>query len=109
MGRSKVKKAGSKAPKKEGFQTGSHSLNPDRPRQHAGQRDRATIKRLLMYKNTKPKRNEKGKIIKAAPFQCRVPSGTQSHVEPNRKWFGNTRVVAQGALQTFQEELGKCY
>lgn len=107
MGRTKQKRTDAKTPKKEGFQSGSHSLNPDRPRLHAGQRDRTTIKRLLMYKNSKPQRNEKGIIVKAAPYQSRVPCGTQSHVEPNRKWFGNTRVVAQGALQTFQDELGE--
>ncbi|GAV03067.1 hypothetical protein RvY_13549 [Ramazzottius varieornatus] len=93
--------------RKEGFQMGGHSLNPDRPREHAGQRDRATIKRLLMYKNSKPQRNAKGIIVKPAPFQSWHKSGTQSRVEPNRKWFGNTRVVGQSALQTFQDELGK--
>lgn len=29
-----------------------------------------------------------------------------SRVEPNRKWFGNTRVIGQDALQKFQKELG---
>ncbi|XP_055332547.1 nucleolar GTP-binding protein 2-like [Paramacrobiotus metropolitanus] len=106
MGR-KSKANAAKSAKKEGFKTGSHSLNPDRPQSHAGQRDRGTIKRLLMYKNSKPQRDAKGKILKPAPFQSKVPSGTQSRVEPNRKWFGNTRVVGQSALQTFQEELGK--
>jgi hypothetical protein len=32
-------------------------------------RDRATINRLKMYKNSKPVRDKVGKIIKAAPFQ----------------------------------------
>ena len=106
MGRARREK-GAKTPKKEGFQSGSHSLNPDRPKTHAGQRDRATIKRLLMYKNSKPQRNDKGIIIKPAPFQGRLSSGTQARVEPNRKWFGNTRVVGQSALQKFQDELGE--
>lgn len=48
-----------------------------------------------------------GKIIHPAPFQGWVPSGTQSRVEPNRKWFDNTRVISQNSLQKFQEEFGK--
>uniref|UniRef100_A0A915K5W3 Nucleolar GTP-binding protein 2 n=1 Tax=Romanomermis culicivorax TaxID=13658 RepID=A0A915K5W3_ROMCU len=70
-------------------------------------RDRATIKRLLIYKNFKPIRDKHGKIVKAAPFQERLASGTVARVEPNRKWFGNTRVIGQQALQNFQEHLGK--
>lgn len=34
-----------------------------------------TINRLQMYKNFKAKRNRRGKIIKAAPFQQWVVSG----------------------------------
>ena len=33
--------------------------------------------------------------------------GTQSRVAPHQKWFGNTRVVKQDALQMFQEEMKK--
>ncbi|KAL3309845.1 Nucleolar GTP-binding protein 2 [Cichlidogyrus casuarinus] len=56
-----------------------------------------------MYRNFKAKRNEDGKIIKPAPFQSRLPSGTMARVEPNRRWFGNTRVISQDALQNFKE------
>lgn len=70
-------------------------------------RTKATIDRLRMYKNFKPVRNRSGKIIKAAPFQSWNTPGTQARVEPNRKWFGNTRVITQNALQKFQEEMGK--
>lgn len=86
-----------------------HSLNPDRPRNpnETHKRDRSTIKRLLMYKNSKAIRNEKGKIIKPAPFQSKLPSGTVARVAPNQKWFGNTRTVTQNSLQKFQEELKK--
>jgi nuclear GTP-binding protein len=60
-----------------------------------------------MYKNFKPIRNKSGKIIKDAPYQGWNSSGTQARVEPNRKWFGNTRVITQNALQTFQDEMNK--
>lgn len=33
-------------------------------------------------------RDSKGKILKAAPFQDTLASGTQARIEPNRKWFG---------------------
>ncbi|KAL3867873.1 hypothetical protein ACJMK2_040719 [Sinanodonta woodiana] len=94
---------------KEGINKAGHSMNPDRPKGAGGQnmRDKATIKRLLMYKNFKPKRDKTGKILKPAPFQSWLSSGTVARVEPNRRWFGNTRVITQQALQTFQEEMAK--
>lgn len=33
-------------------------------------------------------RDKTGKIIRAAPFQNTLKSGTMARVEPNRKWFG---------------------
>ncbi|XP_057312784.1 uncharacterized protein LOC130654254 isoform X1 [Hydractinia symbiolongicarpus] len=85
------------------------SSNPDRPKPAIGSkmRDRATIKRIKMYKGGKPVRDRSGKIIVAAEYQNRVKSGEVARVEPNRKWFGNTKVISQNALQTFQDEMGK--
>lgn len=34
-----------------------------------------------------------------------MASGTRARVEPNQKWFGNSRVISQNALQKFQDEL----
>ena len=68
-------------------------------------RTQATINRLNMYKKFKPIRNKSGEIIKAAPFQGWNASGTVARVEPNRKWFGNTRVITQNALQKFQDDM----
>lgn len=100
-----------KPTKREGINKAKHSMNPDRPKvKNAGgtnMRDRSTIKRLQMYKNFKAKRDKTGKIIKAAPFQSWLPSGAVARVEPNRKWFGNTRVITQSALQSFQDEMAK--
>lgn len=74
-----------------------HSMNPDRKTSNlrgvSKARDKATIKRLQMYRNFKAKRDESGKIVRPAPFQSKVPSGTVARVEPNRRWFGNVRVV----------------
>ncbi|XP_076288963.1 nucleostemin 2 [Lasioglossum baleicum] len=102
---------GNKPPRKEGFNRSKHSMNPDRPTEGlkgvAKVRSRATIKRLQMYRNQKPKRDRTGKIISPAPFQGWQPSGTMSRVEPSQRWFGNSRVISQNALQKFQDELGK--
>ncbi|XP_062592743.1 nucleolar GTP-binding protein 2-like [Saccostrea cucullata] len=98
-----------KEKKEDTINRSSHSMNPDRAKGAGGNnmRDKATIKRLQMYRNFKAKRDRTGKIIKAAPFQSRLSSGSMARVEPNRKWFGNTRVITQNALQTFQEEMAK--
>ncbi|KAK0423704.1 hypothetical protein QR680_008286 [Steinernema hermaphroditum] len=103
----KCKRNTSASNNRQKIKTGNHSLNPDRPRTGANMRSKATINRLLMYKNFKAIRDKKGKILKAAPFQERLQSGTVARVEPNRKWFGNTRVIGQEQLQKFQENLGK--
>lgn len=59
-----------------------------------------------MYRNFKAKRDKTGKILTPAPFQGWLPSGTQARVEPSQRWFGNSRVISQNALQKFQEEFG---
>uniref|UniRef100_UPI00398E780C nucleolar GTP-binding protein 2 n=1 Tax=Pristiophorus japonicus TaxID=55135 RepID=UPI00398E780C len=84
----------------------SSSTNPDRPKDAGGhRRDRATIKRLNMYRQ-KERRNKFGKLIKPLQFQSTVASGTIARVEPNIKWFANTRVIKQSSLQKFQDEMG---
>jgi nuclear GTP-binding protein len=58
-----------------------------------------------MYKEGRPQRNAEGKITKAASFQSReLP---KARVEPNRKWFGNTRVISQEALSSFREAVAE--
>ncbi|XP_037069353.1 nucleolar GTP-binding protein 2-like [Pollicipes pollicipes] len=98
--------------KPSGFNPAGHSMNPDRAsakvdlRGAPFARDRATIKRLQMYRNQKAKRDKHGKILRPMPFQSKLTPGTVARVEPNQRWFGNTKVISQGALQKFQEELG---
>ena len=92
--------------KKEGKKTGLHSMNPDRNTDGlkgvAKPRTAGTIKRLQMYRNFKAKRDKRGVVIKSAPFQGYVDSGTRARVEPARGWFSNTKVISQSALQKFQ-------
>ncbi|XP_067000782.1 uncharacterized protein Ns2 [Anabrus simplex] len=99
-----------KAPRKEGFNRSAHSMNPERKTEGlkgvAVVRTKSTIKRLQMYRNFKPKRNKIGQIISPAPFQGKLSAGSVARVEPSPKWFGNSRVITQNALQKFQEQLG---
>uniref|UniRef100_A0A8C4Q0S3 Nucleolar GTP-binding protein 2 n=1 Tax=Eptatretus burgeri TaxID=7764 RepID=A0A8C4Q0S3_EPTBU len=84
------------------------STNPDRPKDsvHRHLRDRSTIQRLNLYRE-RARRNKRGKIVKPLSFQSKVIPGTMARVEPDRKWFGNTRIIKQTSLQKFQEEMGK--
>ncbi|KAL9602419.1 MAG: hypothetical protein Q9219_001843 [cf. Caloplaca sp. 3 TL-2023] len=62
-------------------------------------------KTMNMFKEGKAQRNSSGKITKAASFQSReLP---KARVEPNRKWFGNTRVISQNALSSFREAMAE--
>ncbi|KAI9779408.1 MAG: GTPase required for pre-60S ribosomal subunit nuclear export and maturation [Geoglossum umbratile] len=68
-------------------------------------RDAKKVKTLNMLKDGKAQRNASGKITKAASYQSReLP---KARIEPNRKWFGNTRVIAQDALNSFREAIAE--
>lgn len=67
-------------------------------------RDANKVKKLNMYKEGRAQRNARGDIVQAASFQStEIPN---ARVEPNRRWFGNTRVIAQDALNHFREAIG---
>uniref|UniRef100_A0A8C2CRF5 Nucleolar GTP-binding protein 2 n=1 Tax=Cyprinus carpio TaxID=7962 RepID=A0A8C2CRF5_CYPCA len=89
-----------------GSDTKDSSVNRDRVKGAGGNnmRDRATIKRLNMYRQ-KQRCNSRGKVIKPLQYQSTVAPGTVARVEPNIKWFANTRVIKQSSLQKFQEEM----
>lgn len=63
------------------------------------------VKTLNMFKDGKAQRNASGKITKSASFQGReVPA---ARIEPNRKWFTNSRVIGQDALNSFREAMAE--
>lgn len=63
------------------------------------------LKRLNMYKGGKAQRNAEGKVIQAAAYQSRdIPTAV---IEPNRKWFTNTRVISQDTLKSFREAIAE--
>ncbi|KAK7324588.1 hypothetical protein VNO77_28268 [Canavalia gladiata] len=79
-----------------------HSLDVNRSNDAKNEsRSAATVRRLKMYK-TRPVRDRKGKIL-SNEFQSKdLPS---TRIQPDRRWFGNTRVVNQKELEFFREEL----
>ena len=63
------------------------------------------VKTLNILKEGKAQRDKNGKVTKAASFQSReLP---KARIEPNRKWFGNTRVISQDALSSFREAMAE--
>ncbi|KAL0138888.1 NUC091 domain-containing protein [Mucor lusitanicus] len=60
-------------------------------------RDAKKIKYINMLKGGKATRNSQGRIIQAAEFQ--------STEVKTARWFGNTRVIGQKALEDFRESL----
>ncbi|BAO40036.1 nucleolar GTP-binding protein 2 [Kluyveromyces marxianus DMKU3-1042] len=67
-------------------------------------RDSKRVQFLNMYKGGRSVRNAKGDIIKAAPLQD--TAAPTARVAPDRRWFGNTRVISQDSLSHFREALG---
>ncbi|KAM0840230.1 hypothetical protein ACQ4PT_059835 [Festuca glaucescens] len=87
-----------------------HSLDVNRPNDKkgagagggaGGSRSAATVRRLQMYK-LRPKRDRGGKIVKHDLQSKELPN---TRIEPDRRWFGNTRVVNQKELEFFRDEL----
>ncbi len=67
-------------------------------------RDNATIQRIAMYKD-KPIHNSKGEFMSGA-YMSRTPDAPVMRIAPDRRWFGNTRVVDQTDLSKFREAMG---
>ncbi|KAG4971818.1 hypothetical protein JHK85_038239 [Glycine max] len=79
-----------------------HSLDVNRSNDAKKEsRSAATVRRLKMY-NTRPVRDRKGKVLSHELQSKELPS---TRIQPDRRWFGNTRVVNQKELEFFREEL----
>jgi len=73
-------------------------------------RTAATIARLKMYNNGKAIRNKEGKVVggqfmmgdRAGDTKI---TGSTGRIAPDRRWFGNTRVVNPTELDKFREEM----
>ncbi|KAJ6604964.1 hypothetical protein B0H10DRAFT_2077428 [Mycena sp. CBHHK59/15] len=68
-------------------------------------RNAKQVARLKMLNGGKPIRDKDGKIIQAAAFQKGEDETKPGRVQPDRRWFGNTRVISQTALDHFRTSL----
>lgn len=67
-------------------------------------RSKSAINRLKMY-SQKAIRNRGGEIL-GGQYMSRTPTaGKVARVQPNRRWFGNTRTITQKHMDTFREEI----
>lgn len=71
-------------------------------------RSNQTINRLNMY-TTKVSRDKDGNIVKGSviPASQKIPKGKMARIAPDRRWFGNTKVIGQKELDRFRDELKK--
>lgn len=67
----------------------------------------AKLKLLKMRRGGKPVRNTQGRIVQDAKFMKSTPDTPVVRVQPDRRWFGNTRVIGQTELENFRTEMGK--
>ncbi|KAK5100764.1 GTPase required for pre-60S ribosomal subunit nuclear export and maturation [Exophiala xenobiotica] len=68
-------------------------------------RNAKKLKTLNMLKGGKARHNAAGKVTQAASYQSRETP--KARIEPNRKWFGNTRVISQGSLDSFRQAVAE--
>ena len=60
----------------------------------------ARVKQLNIWKEGRAEHNAAGEVTKAASYQSKETP--VARIEPNRKWFTNTRVISQDALAKFR-------
>lgn len=88
------------------------SSKPNRIAPKNGGRTQETIKRLKMYSNGKAIRNKEGKIV-GGQFMMKDRAGdteitaATGRIQPDRRWFGNTRVVNPTDLDKFREQMNE--
>ncbi|KAJ7186694.1 NUC091 domain-containing protein [Mycena filopes] len=68
-------------------------------------RNAKQVGRLKMLNGGKPIRDKDGRITQAAAFQKGEDETKPGRVQPDRRWFGNTRVISQTALEHFRTSL----
>jgi nuclear GTP-binding protein len=59
------------------------------------------VRRLKMY-SKRAKRDSKGRVVHEDFQSKELPS---TRIQPDRRWFGNTRVVGQRQLEQFRDEM----
>ncbi|KAI5454183.1 GTPase required for pre-60S ribosomal subunit nuclear export and maturation [Naganishia albida] len=70
-------------------------------------RDAKSASRVKMLNGGKAVRDKDGKIIQAAAFQKGEKETDMGRIQADRRWFGNTRVISQTALDHFRTSLAE--
>eukprot|EP00804_Cyclotella_cryptica_P003998 CCRYP_013922-RA/>CCRYP_013922-RA protein AED:0.15 eAED:0.15 QI:0/0/0/1/0/0/2/0/586 len=88
----------------------SSKLNRTAPKSAGNARSSQTIARLKMYNNGKAIRNKEGKVVGGQFMMADRAGDTKitaatGRIAPDRRWFGNTRVVAPTELDRFRQEM----
>ncbi|GAB4818770.1 hypothetical protein N2152v2_005816 [Parachlorella kessleri] len=99
-------KKGHKAKSPADTRKGKHSLDANRAsksKSGSGMRDASTVRRLKMYNSGKAVRDKNGKVLHQELQSRDLPT---TRIQPDRRWFGNTRVIGQKQLEKFREEMG---
>jgi len=87
----------------------SSKVGKGRDQAKGNQRTAETINRLKLY-NTKAIRNKKGRVV-GGNFMMKDRAGDREitaetgRIAPDRRWFGNTRVVDPKQLDAFRQEM----
>ncbi|WVO23806.1 nucleolar GTP-binding protein 2 [Cryptococcus decagattii] len=92
-----------KVKSKSGTSTGEFTLK--RVKGENFYRDAKSAARVKMLNGGKAVRDRDGKIVEAAAFQKGEKEAEPGRVKPDRRWFGNTRVISQSALDHFRTAL----
>ena len=96
---------GKKAGDKVGASTNVNRLTSSTGKQ-THLRSQRKIKVLKMYNQRIKRDPNTGAIVKGSVLSAsdRVER-TMARIAPDRRWFGNTRVIGANALQTFRDEM----
>lgn len=62
------------------------------------------LRRVRLLRNGKPTRNSSGVIIKDAEFCSKKPDAPVMRVEPDRRWFGNTRTITHASFEKLRSD-----
>lgn len=87
----------------------NNSGNPDRKAANSNQRSKSKILRLNMLNSGKAIRDKEGKVV-GGFLMMKDQSGNkkiegQARIAPDRRWFGNTRVISQNELDNLREKV----
>lgn len=80
-------------------------INPNRiiDKKQTHMRTKGTINRLNMYKS-RAVHDKHGNFLRG-DYMSRTPEVNIARIAPNRKWFGNTRVIDQNKLTQFRNDM----